>query len=45
MGMEFSIIRTRTGEAYDLGKPAMRPPANDWEARIAGLDPLRDFLT
>lgn len=44
MGVEFRLVKTKTGKAYDLGKAAMRPPVDDWETRIKGLSPLRDTL-
>jgi hypothetical protein len=44
MGVEFRLVKTRTGRTYDLGKAAMRPPVDDWETRIKGLSPLRDAL-
>lgn len=44
MGVEFRLVKTKTGGAYDLGKAAMRPPVDDWETRIKGLSPMRDAL-
>lgn len=44
MGVEFRLVKTKTGMAYDLGKAAMRPPVDDWETRIKGLSPMRDAL-
>lgn len=43
MGVEYSLVKPATGEAYDLDKPAMRPPVSDWKRRMKGVNPVHDF--
>lgn len=44
MGVEYRLVKIRTGHAYDLGKTAMKPPLAAWKRLIRGLDPNRDAL-
>lgn len=44
MGVEYNLIKVETGAAYDLGKPAIRPPVDDWEDKMESFKDLSGSL-